>query len=73
MSLTLEQFGIDRLDARQRFELIDLIWDSIPDEEPFVPPEWHLKELEKRIEAADANPSAVEPMQVVFARLMSQP
>lgn len=34
MSLTLEQFGIDRLDPQQRFELIGLIWDSIPDDEP---------------------------------------
>jgi hypothetical protein len=34
MNLTLEQFGIDRLSPQQRFELIGLIWDSIPDDAP---------------------------------------
>lgn len=72
MSLTLEQFGIDRLDPKQRFELIDLIWDSIADDQPYAPPEWHLRELEKRLEAADANPGATEPMESVFARLSFQ-
>lgn len=73
MNLTLEQFGIDRLDSRQRFELIDLIWDSIPDDEPFVPPDWHLRELERRAQAADADPGATEPWEAVFARLSSKP
>ncbi len=48
MSLTLQQFGIDRLAPKEKFELIDLIWDSIPDDEPFVPPDWHVRELERR-------------------------
>jgi putative addiction module component (TIGR02574 family) len=56
MDLTLEQFGIDRLSPRQRFELIGLIWDSLPADVPFTPPEWHLRELERRIAAADADP-----------------
>ena len=73
MSLTLEQFGIDRLDPKERFELIDLIWDSIPDEEPFVPPEWHLRELERRVASADANPAARESWESVYARLSSKP
>ena len=38
MSLTLSQFGIDRLDAQQRVELIGLIWDSLPDDAPYAPP-----------------------------------
>ena len=37
MSLTLSQFGIDRLDAQQRVELIGLIWDSLPDDAPYAP------------------------------------
>ena len=59
--LTLEQFGIDRLTPQQRFELIGLIWDSIPDDVPFIPPDWHLQELEKRVKAANANPEAANP------------
>lgn len=73
MSLTLEQFGIDRLDAQERFELIGLIWDSLTDDGSFSPPEWHLRELERRIAAADANPGAGEPWEVVLARLSRKP
>jgi putative addiction module component (TIGR02574 family) len=69
MSLNLSQFGIDRLDAQQRVELIGLIWDSLPDDAPYTPPDWHIQELERRIAAADANPDAAEPWEVVLARL----
>src|SRR4029077_19645119 len=55
MSMTLEQFGIDRLNPQQRCELIDLIWDSLPPAAPFTPPDWHLRELERRIAVADAD------------------
>lgn len=70
MSMSLEQFGIDRLDAAQRLELIGLIWDSIPPEACFVPPESHIRELERRIAAADANPDAVEAWPDLLARLL---
>ena len=69
MGLTLEQFGIDRLSPQERFELIGLLWDSLPDDAPFTPPEWHLRELERRIAAADAEPSAAEPWEALLARL----
>jgi hypothetical protein len=42
MSLNLSQFGIDRLDAQQRVELIGLIWDSLPDDATYTPPNWHI-------------------------------
>ena len=51
MSLTLEQFGIDRLSPQERSELIELIWDSLPPETPFTPPAWHIRELERRVAA----------------------
>ena len=69
MNLTLEQFGIDRLNPHERFELISLIWDSLPDDVPFTPPDWHLRELERRIANADAAPEAAEPWETVLARL----
>ncbi|HTU93961.1 MAG TPA: addiction module protein [Gemmataceae bacterium] len=69
MDLTLEQFGIDRLNPQQRLELLGLIWDSLPDGPPFMPPDWHLRELERRIAAADADPGAAEPWETVRARL----
>jgi putative addiction module component (TIGR02574 family) len=73
MGLTLEQFGIDRLSPEQRCELIGLIWDSLPEDVPFNPPDWHLRELERRIAAADADPSAAEPWEAVLARLSRKP
>ncbi len=69
MGLTLEQFGIDRLNPQQRRELIDLIWDSLPEDMPFALPAWHLQELERRIAGADADPGAAEPWEDVLARL----
>ena len=69
MSMTLEQFGIDRLTPQERCELINLIWDSLPDDAPFSPPDWHLGELERRVAAADADSGAAEPWEAVFARL----
>ena len=58
MSLTLEQF--DRLSPRERYELIGLIWNSLPDDSPVVPTDWHLAELERRLDTADAEPDASE-------------
>jgi putative addiction module component (TIGR02574 family) len=69
MAITLEQFGIDRLTPAERIELIGLIWDSIPDDVPFTPPDWHIRELERRVAAADADPGAAEPWEAVLARL----
>jgi putative addiction module component (TIGR02574 family) len=73
MNMTLEQFGIDRLSTQQRVELINLLWDSLPDDAPLTPPEWHLRELEKRIAAADADPGAAEPWEAVRTRLSRKP
>lgn len=73
MSLTLEQFGIDRLSPQQRLELIGLLWDSLPEDTLYAPPAWHLRELERRVAAADADPSAAEPWEVVLARLSRKP
>lgn len=70
MGLTLEQFGIDRLSPQQRCELIDLIWDSLPDDTPVTLTAAQLEELKRRVAAADADPEAGEPWEVVRARLM---
>lgn len=48
MSFALEQFGIDRLSPQQRCELIDFIWDVLPDYVALTPPDWQLRELERR-------------------------
>lgn len=73
MAISLEQFGIDRLTPQERYELIGLLWDSLPDDLPFTPPDWHIRELERRIAAADADPDGFEPWESVLARLSKQP
>jgi putative addiction module component (TIGR02574 family) len=73
MNLTLEQFGIDRLSPEQKLELLGLIWDSLPDAAPFSPPDWHLRELERRIASADADPDATESWEEVRSRLSRKP
>ncbi|HYT89344.1 MAG TPA: addiction module protein [Gemmataceae bacterium] len=67
--MTLQQFGIDRLSVPERLELISLIWDSVPQEAVGSPPEWHLRELQRRLAAAEADPGAGIPWEVVKARL----
>jgi putative addiction module component (TIGR02574 family) len=70
MEPTLQGLGIDRLSVPARIELIGLIWDSILDgEAPPGVPDWHLRELERRRAAAEADPGGGIPWEVVKARL----
>ena len=46
---------------------IQPIWDSLPDDALYTPPDWHIQELERRLAAADANPGAAEPWETVLA------
>lgn len=70
MDQTLQQLGIDRLSIPERLELIGQIWDSIAEaEEGVTPPDWHLRELERRRAAAEADPGAGIPWEVVKTRL----
>jgi putative addiction module component (TIGR02574 family) len=58
------------LTVEQRLELIGELWDSIPDSLDELPlPEWHREELERRLAAADADPSAAIPWEQVKRRL----
>lgn len=58
------------LTVEQRLELIGELWDSIPDSLDELPlPEWHREELERRLAAADADPSAAVPWEQVKRRL----
>jgi putative addiction module component (TIGR02574 family) len=74
MSEMLQQLGIDRLSVAERLELIGLIWDSISDAEAPGPiPEWHQRELERRLAAAEADPAGGASWEVVKARLTNRP
>lgn len=70
MPTTFETLGIDRLTVRERLELIEQIWDSLPDAVGADEvPEWHLAELAKRRAAADATPGAGKPWREALARV----
>jgi putative addiction module component (TIGR02574 family) len=69
MPVSIEALGIDRLSVRERLELIEQIWDSLPDQvSPDEVPPWHLAELAKRRAEADAFPRAGKPWREVLAR-----
>ncbi len=73
MSITLEQFGIDRLPVAERLELAELLWESVEvDPIPQPIPDWHRIELERRIAAADADPGAGIPFDVAKARWLAK-
>jgi putative addiction module component (TIGR02574 family) len=70
MPLSLESLGIDRLSVRERLELIEQIWDSLPDQvNPDEIPPWHLDELARRRAEADASPQAGKPWREALTRL----
>jgi putative addiction module component (TIGR02574 family) len=70
MNVTLQQFGIDRLSVTERLELIELIWDSLPEQvAPDQIPEWHLAELAKRRAQAEAQPGVGKPWREVLDSL----
>ncbi len=73
MAISIEALGIDRLSVRERLELIEKIWESLPEEvKPDEVPAWHLAELAKRRAEADASPGSGAPWREALARFGSK-
>jgi putative addiction module component (TIGR02574 family) len=69
MSINIEALGIDRLSVRERLELIEQIWDSLPENvNPEEVPAWHLVELARRRAEAEASPREGKPWREALAR-----
>ncbi len=69
MPVDLEALGINRLSVRERLDLIEQIWDGLPDQlAPEEVPDWHLAELAKR-RAQAAEPGVGKPWREVLDRL----
>ncbi len=69
MSVSIVALGIDQLSVRDRLELIDQIWDSLPEQlKPDEVPAWHLAELVKRRADVDAAPRQGTPWRDALAR-----
>jgi len=70
MPINVEAMGIDRLTVAERLELIEQIWNSLPERvEPGEVPPAHLAELARRRAEAEAQPSLGKPWREVFGRL----
>ena len=70
MALTLEAMGIDRLSVEERLDLIERIWDSLPEKvEPAEVPAWHLAELAKRLADAETHRGVGTPWREVLSQL----
>jgi len=67
MAVTLESLGIDRLSVAERLDLIEQIWDSLPDDFADIP-DWHIPELARRLADAEANPGIGRPWREVLQK-----
>lgn len=57
MTFPLDALALDRLSVRDRLDLIERIWNSLPERvEPQEIPEWHLTELAARCARAEKEP-----------------
>jgi putative addiction module component (TIGR02574 family) len=70
MAVSLEALGIDRLSVNERLELIEKIWDSLPQHVvPAEVPDWHLAELARRRAQAEKQPGVGKPWREVLTPL----
>jgi putative addiction module component (TIGR02574 family) len=73
MASTFDSLNLSQLSVRERLELIDQLWDSLPESvAPQDVPERHLAELAKRRAEADARPGEGRPWREVLAELRSR-
>lgn len=69
MPVSIEALGIDQLSVRDRLELIEQIWDNLPEQvNPDEVPEWHRAEIVKRRAEAEASPNVGKPWREALAR-----
>lgn len=70
MAVRIDSLGIDRLSVRDRLDLIEQIWDSLPEQvEPQDIPEWHRAEVAMRRKRAAEEPGVSKPWREVLDRL----
>lgn len=72
MSSGMHQLGIDAWSADDRLRLIEEIWDSLPSAYPAEIPESRRAEIDRRLAAADSDPSAASSWRETMDRLRSR-
>jgi len=74
MAVRIDSLGIDQMSVRDRLDLIEQIWDSLPEQvEPQDVPEWHRAELAQRRARAETDPGGGLSWREVFQRLEQRP
>ena len=67
---TISASDIAEMSVDQRIQLVEDIWDSIAElPESVTIPDWHKKELEKRLDACHANAAEGSPWHEVKKRI----
>ena len=62
------------LPTKDRAQLLSVIWDSLADAEEAVPvPDWHLRVIDERLDADDADQGDGEDWADVRRRIESKP
>lgn len=65
---------VQQLSVSERLELIERIWDTLPESlEPPEVPDWHIDILKKRLAAAEANPGEGTPLEEFIEELRKTP
>lgn len=68
---TITASDIAEMPIQQRIQLVEDIWDSIAEIQDAIEiPDWHKKELDKRLEAYHGNPSEGSPWEEVKKRIL---
>jgi putative addiction module component (TIGR02574 family) len=70
MAVDIHALGIHQLSVAERLELIEQIWNSLPDQVTAEEvPAWHLAEVAKRRTQAEAQPGLGKPWRDVLGPL----
>ena len=73
MVVKLQELGIDQLSVRERLELIEQIWNSLPESlGPDEVPESHKDILAQRLAEAEANPVTGLPWREALSAIRSR-
>lgn len=73
MSATVPELQIEQLTVGERLELIEQLWNSLPETVDAADvPEWHLAELVRRRADAAAQPGIGKPWREVLGSLGTQ-
>lgn len=73
MASPLQQIQVEQYSVEERLELLGRLWDSLLDAGGLPPmPEWHAREVARRIARADAEPGTAIPLEQLRRELLKE-